>query len=296
MKCMTLNRRAELMCSSAVAALYERRRFGGHRAPLQLSCFAGCGIPAFRIGFLLVMRADDHRLSQILRILDDGLQNQPVHAIRSGNFVKELRHLCVPAVRRTILAKVSRTHVCRHNLEVSSAASRRDPLGHRLALQSRLSDRRRFAKAEETSLCSSIRVDAQRIVTFPGDMQASWNAHEEGRAIGFASIAGRLVLRRIPEVTHATSFGIQGKTCKVPFFWSDHSPLPVFGDIRDPVPGHIHSRGRSGSLGRRRRAASLALGPDWSRQTKKNERRKSGWNSVSHFTLLYTASTNMSVV
>src|ERR1700730_17614846 len=69
---------------------------------------AGRGIPTRGIGLFLEVRASDERSEQILRILDDGVDDQPSIAARFLDDVEVFGHPRVPTVRYTVGLQIPR--------------------------------------------------------------------------------------------------------------------------------------------------------------------------------------------
>src|SRR5215470_6496818 len=77
--------------------------------------FAGAGVPLRRVRFLLEVRARDERLREVLRVVDDRRDREPVVAVALGMPVEVLRDDRVLAVRHAVLAKVTFLQACRHD-------------------------------------------------------------------------------------------------------------------------------------------------------------------------------------
>ena len=82
------------------------------------------------------------------------------------------------------------------------------PSGYGVSLPARLS-RRGCVEVEAASLRSRIYVDTERIVIFPGDVQASWKSHDVGSAIGLALFSCFFVPVGIPCISDSPAFSIK---------------------------------------------------------------------------------------
>src|SRR5689334_712235 len=75
-----------------------------------LARFACSRSPSSCVGLPLEVGARDELLLQILRIVNDGGDDQPRIAIRLVSAIEIFRHSCVTAIRHTVLAQISGTH------------------------------------------------------------------------------------------------------------------------------------------------------------------------------------------
>src|SRR5437867_7298957 len=140
-----------------------------------LFCRTGCGIPANGIRKFLEVRTRRKRLAEVLRIFNNSCDDKPLIAIRTLIAIVVFGEQRVRAVWSTVLAEVSRPHVSRHNFQ--TAAARRSAAGT-FPLRDGISlphggtvGTFGCVEAEQTGLCSSIGIDAKRVVVFPQDMQ-----------------------------------------------------------------------------------------------------------------------------
>src|SRR5207248_11638186 len=99
---------------------------------------------------------------------------------------------------------------------------------------------------QQPGLSAAVGFYLECVVVLPGDLQPSWNAHDCRRAVGFALVAFRLVLCRIPRIRDPASFGIQRNAGIVAFGRSNHAIEPVFADDTDPITREITRADSSG--------------------------------------------------
>ncbi|PYR67219.1 MAG: hypothetical protein DMF88_13500 [Acidobacteria bacterium] len=87
-------------------------------------------------------------------------------------------------------------------------------------------------------------------------MKTRRTAHQSRSTVGFALFAGRFILRGVPRLGDAETFGAERDADDIALRRRDHPPPPVFGDDRDPVAGRIERRRRF----RRRRTTRASSG------------------------------------
>ena len=100
---------------------------------------------------------------------------------------------------------------------------------------------------KQASLLAGVGLNLQRVLVGPADVDASRHAHDGGRAVGFALLAGGCIFGRIPGVADAAAFIVQRDAGEIALDRRHHAPAPVFGDDGNPIAGEV---GRRGGLGR----------------------------------------------
>src|SRR5215471_2672160 len=96
---------------------------------------------------------------------------------------------------------------------------------------------------EQASLLSGIRIDSQRVVVLPIDMQAARHSEDIGGAVTLACVSACLIFRRIPRVCDFTPFGVQRNFYVIAFIRNDHPETPLFGNNRYPISCEIERCG-----------------------------------------------------
>src|SRR5688572_1120710 len=237
----------------------------GHLPPGQVSV-VGSGltssrgarrrIPPGRVRELLEVRARRVGTREIPRILYPGDDRQPAIVVRHHVQVPVLGDRRLLAVRRAVLAHVTRAQIRGHDLEV---AGRDIPLRNRMALPRGLCWSGRAAEAKQSGLRASVRLDLQRRVVLPGDPQAPGQAHDAAGAVGTALLSCGFVLRGIPALSHLAPLGVQRDRVDHALGRRDHAVLPVFDDRRYPVASEVDRR-RLSRRGRRTASPAAATG------------------------------------
>src|SRR6185369_11299911 len=85
----------------------------------------------------------------------------------------------------------------------------------------------RRTKLEQPRLRPGVRIDAQRVTTFPLDTQAARHAHDVPGTIRTALLAIGGVLFWIPGVRDAPAFRIERQAIQHTLVRRDHAELPV---------------------------------------------------------------------
>ena len=113
--------------------------------------------------------------------------------------------------------------------------------------------RRRGGRAEsqQPGLLSRVRLDLERPVVGPGDVEAAGHAHDVRRAVRLAVILAGLVFRRVPLIREFCAGRVQEEVRVVAFGRRHHPEAPVLGHDRHPVAGQIDRRRFLRCLGRR---------------------------------------------
>ena len=163
-----------------------------------------------------------------MRIVDLRGDREPLVTVLPLEDIPILRQHGARAVRNAVLAEVSRTQTGRDDLHRPAGRQRRRsaacssghgaqkqrnvgarsvPLGDRRPLPGRRAlGRLPFTKVKQSRLHSGIRLDFQRHIVLPGDVQTPGDAHQSRGAVRPALLARRFVLRRIPRVGDPLAF------------------------------------------------------------------------------------------
>src|SRR5438874_4003609 len=182
---------------------------------------AGRRMPARPIGKLLEVRAREEARRQVLRILHDRRDDEPeVAVVFRAEDVEVLGEHGVRAERNAVLAQVAgadargddsqRAAWLRRRTAEHAGAAAELPRRHRFALPRR----RRLAavgggraESEDARLRAGLRLDPERRVVVPRDVDAAGDAHDRRGRIRAARFAIGLVALRIPPVRFAAAGG-----------------------------------------------------------------------------------------
>ena len=102
----------------------------------------------------------------------------------------------------------------------------------------------RAVEMKSPSLISGIRIDTERVVVFPGDVQAPGEPHNVGGAVRLALFSCFFVPIRIPRISNPAAFRIKRKRVVLAFPRCNHSQSPVFRDNGYPIACDIDRRRR----------------------------------------------------
>ena len=171
--------------------------------------------------------------AEVGRIDDLGRHDQQRIAVRNVETIEVFRHYRgIRAVRHAVPAQISRLHLRRHDLQRPAARSarrermpppavmtlaRNDPSSRPTRPASRRPRVRGARNDERARLRAGVRLDLQRLVVLPGDVEAAGHAHDAGGAIGLALLARRFVSRRIPGVSGLTAGRVERHARDSPF-------------------------------------------------------------------------------
>src|SRR5688572_5267157 len=201
-----------------------------------LSCRAGCGIPAARVGELLEIGARRIGAREVLRILDLADDRQPAVAVRQLVEIPVLGDGRLLTVGRAVLAHIARTQVRGDDLQIA----RRDvPLRDRMTLPRRLGGSGRVAETKQSRLRAGVCLHLQRRIVLPRDAQATGQTHDAARTVGAALLPCCFILRGIPAFSELAAFGAERNRVEDALVRRHHPVLPVLDDRRDPVAGEI---------------------------------------------------------
>src|SRR5262245_6115333 len=92
---------------------------------------------------------------------------------------------------------------------------------------------------QEPRLRAGIRVDLERVVVDPRNVQAAGHAHDGRRSVRAARFTSSFVLRRIPQVRDAPAFRFHRQHRDVALRRHHHAEMPVLGDNRHPISGQV---------------------------------------------------------
>ena len=213
----------------------------------------GRGFHFDRSDLLLELRADHELLRQVFRVLNHRGHDQPGPVLRQSEAVEEFLHDRTLAVGHAVRTQIARGEVRGHDFERAAArgaAATEDAAILRLPEPPRLgmplkgsrAGRTRPSEMEAAGLGSRVGLHHERGIALPSDAQPTGLTNQSWRPERLAQLAAGAIRVQVPGVCDLPSGRIQRHARGVALRRRHHSPTPVLGDHRDPLPGEIDER------------------------------------------------------